>query len=86
VIWSCPVSDKVTLEITALLKPLKGYREEAEFTVRQVTAGGGRKAVCKVGEDGLPKVWYVFGEEREVVQKAIKDLPNTLLVELVSQS
>lgn len=85
-IWRQSVEGGITLTVSTILKPLKGYREEHEFMVCWVRPNKGRGAVCKVGEDGLPKIWYVFGEERELVQKAIKDLPNTLLVELVSQS
>lgn len=65
-------------------KPLKGYREEHEFMVKTVDGTGAKRPVCKVGEDGKPKAWFVTGEDREGVLKAIEDLPNTLLVELVS--
>lgn len=85
-IWSHPATDGVTLEVSVALKPLKGYREEHEFMVRRVGQDGSRHAVCKVGEDGRPKSWFVIGEERERVERAMEDLPSTLLVELVSQS
>lgn len=86
VIWTHPVEGGITLTVSTVLKPLKGYREEHEFTVCWVKPNGGRGAVCKVGEDGIPKQWFVSGDERAIVEKAIADLPNTLLVELVSRN
>jgi hypothetical protein len=84
VIWSSPQPGGITLEVSVAYKPLKGYRSEHEFMVRTVDESGAKKPVCKVGEDGRPKVWFVAGKEQEGVLKAIEDLPNALLVELVS--
>lgn len=83
-IWSSPQPGGTTLEVSVAYKPLKGYRDEHEFLVKTVDGTGAKKAVCKVGEDGRPKVWFVTDKEQEEALKAIEDLPNTLLVELVS--
>lgn len=83
-IWSSPQPGGVTLEVSVAYKPLKGYRDEYEFLVKAVDGSGAKKPVCKVGEDGKPKVWFVAGKEQAGVLKAIQDLPNMLLVELVA--
>jgi hypothetical protein len=86
VIWTHPAPDGVTLEVSVSLKPLKGYREEHEFMVRRVRPDGVRHAVCKVGEDGVPKAWFVSGGDKAAMEAAMTDLPNAILVELVSRS
>lgn len=83
-IWSQTLPDGTQLEISVALLTLEGYRDEREYLVVATRPGGGRRGICKLGENGIPKEWYQVDIDRKVVEKALEEVPNILLVEQVS--
>lgn len=85
-IWSKDCVDGSRLEVSRMYAPSRGYRDGYEFPVERRRSDGSRSLVCKVDEDGVPRRWYVNEDEREEVKALLEDLPNSLLVEVVSRN
>lgn len=86
VIWRKECGDGSRLEVPRMYRQSRGYREEHEFPLFRVRPDGSREAVCVLGEDGLPRRWYIEDGKREEAESLMEGLPEALLVEVVSES
>ena len=79
--WEKQLPNKSVVSISEAYLPGPG-RSEREYLVR-IKSNGHSNGVCMLGENGLPKKWYLQQYDRKEVEEAIKELPQLLLIEQV---
>jgi hypothetical protein len=63
-----------------------GPANNREYLVVIVKPNGHKLGACLVGENGIPKQWYDMPYDRTSVEEAIRELPETLLIERVHET